>query len=123
MARNKKQEVNKMTQTIFNLTKKITYHALYVPTENESELIKQLKKYEQMRGYAGGDYLIIIKEEDSFTGNWQKTLEILSHYWGDEHNFEDDEYFEWLNDWYEGQPYKFIGFIDIYQLNEEIEDE
>ena len=94
----------------------ITYHPFYVPIEDASELIKQLKIYEKMRGYASGDYLIIIKEKDSFTGNWGQTLETLSHYWGDE------EYFEWLNDWYEGQPYKFIGFIDIDQLNEEIEE-
>lgn len=93
----------------------ITYHIFYVPTEYQSELIKQLKKYEQMRGYAGGDYLIIIKAKNPFTGNWYQSLEILSHYWGD------DEYFTWSNDWGEGQPYKFIGFIDINKLNEEIE--
>lgn len=99
----------------------ITYHPFYVPIEYESELIKQLKKYEQMRGYAGGDYLIIIKAKNPVTENWDQNLEILSHYWGDAHHFEDDEYFEWSNDWDEGQPYEYIGFIDINQLNAEIE--
>lgn len=100
----------------------ITYTSFYVPIENHSELIKQLKIYEQIRGYAGGDYLIIIKEKNPVTENWDQNLGILSHYWGDAHHFEDDEYFEWSHDWYEGQPYKFIGFIDIYQLNEEIKE-
>lgn len=94
----------------------ISYHPLYNPLENESELIKQLKEYEKIRGYGGGDYLIIINDENPVTGKWTQSIEILSHYWGD------DEYFIWSNDWYEGQPYKFIGFIDIYQLNEEIEE-
>ena len=94
----------------------ISYYPFYNPLENESELIKQLKEHEKMRGYAGGDYLIIIKEKSPCTSKWSQCLEILSHYWGY------DEQFIWLKDWYEGQTYKFIGFIDIYQLNEEIEE-
>lgn len=100
----------------------ITYTYFYVPIEYESELIKQLKKYEQIRGYACGDYLIIIKKENPVTKKWEQSLEMLSHYRGDAHHFEDDEYFEWLNDWDEGQPYEYIGFIDINQLNKEIEE-